>query len=177
MTDVMLSRSGSRMPGLCACCAAVPTTALPAQHSRGLFFGLGAVQTTVTVQVPYCKGCAAHAAAFHRASFAGLQMPCVVIAAITMFLALPASETELLGAVPLLMLFLGAPALAVGGFVAWRMSQRTTAAALMHGRHACGGPAVQVTQFNDVSVVVRCADPRFAQQLSDANRTVVFTGG
>jgi hypothetical protein len=171
MHDVILRRSGYRIPARCACCGAPPTTSVPAKRSRGLFLGIAAVQTTVTVEVPYCASCIRHVKAFHRASFRGLQMPSVILAAFATFFAIiPAGEvwggTQLLF-VPMV---LGIPVAVVAAFVMWRRRGRAAAASAMQGRHASGGPAVELTWFDESSFTLSCADLQFAGLLADANR-------
>ena len=169
MLSVTLSSTAGAIPWRCACCGAPPTTTLKAQKSRGLYLVVAVVQTTFAVPVPYCAACAAHVKAFQGA---GLSMPAVLLGAGTIFVALMLGEAWGLGGGQQLAAMVGAPAVLVGGLLAWRRRQRATAAARMRGYHALPGPAVTVEHFDDATVTLACADLEFARALAEANRTV-----
>ena len=162
-------------PKECPCCLADADDTLEVKKSRGVFLVVAAYERVLTLKVPYCKACKAHARRFEGGTAGGLIYPTAMVlfgAFMAGLLGLAWLGESARGAEFRLMFVF--PTVATALFVATRVALRVSLK--LNDRHAARGRAVTIEEWTGQTVELECANPRYGTRLESVNQPQGFRG-
>jgi hypothetical protein len=130
---------------------------------------VAAVETVLTLDIPYCGACVNHARAYEKGTVAALLYPTAIVLAASFFAGIIGLAVTGGGSPSLeLGLMLWLPAAVTVLFVAYRVVMRKRAA--VDSRHTSTAPVLRVAGWTDDEVLLDCENTSYAlllRELSD----------